>query len=445
MVGFCFTVYRPVQDATLAGAASGSARSGERHDFAASTEDECRRWTLLVQEATQISESWSRIQQLYERLTGARVEEEYVQSLAPFANETMVIPVEWVRHGSQTATQHPTVTLEQAKRDLGRDDVALDGRRTLVNPSVEELGADVALRVIQTARRARPDDEAKALILAKDVVLACSRTNAGDVYDALRMVFNNEDLVHLVPDEAYNRAAEPVSVRVLRPDDPESVLHESAPGASTGLPQFEGDASASAISYHQVKRMSMDKGQELRVTPVDQSTWVPDWAMPQCMRCGVQFNVRIRRHHCRKCGALICSNCSKHFVPLAESSRRFEKVRVRGADLVEKVRVCFLCYQKAVIADLTARKASGCSAEDLLSEKPGSQEEATSEEAAAAAAGDDDDKWPVVSVEMGARYNVHSAEALTKDNPLFVLDCKYVRQVRWNGIVDAGRIVISIA
>merc|ERR1712203_1031096 len=51
-----------------------------------------------------------------------------------------------------------------------------------------------------------------------------------------------------------------------------------------------------------------------------------------------------------------------------------------------------------------------------------------------------EDEWPIVSVEMGSRYKICSQDLET----LFYLDCKYLRQVRWNGIADGGRIVISV-
>jgi hypothetical protein len=39
--------------------------------------------------------------------------------------------------------------------------------------------------------------------------------------------------------------------------------------------------------------------------------WIPDIAQNKCSLCQEKFTLLKRKHHCRKCGRLICSNCSK--------------------------------------------------------------------------------------------------------------------------------------
>eukprot|EP01105_Mastigella_eilhardi_P009910 TRINITY_DN2326_c0_g1_i2.p1 TRINITY_DN2326_c0_g1~~TRINITY_DN2326_c0_g1_i2.p1 ORF type:complete len:585 (+),score=132.59 TRINITY_DN2326_c0_g1_i2:201-1757(+) len=58
--------------------------------------------------------------------------------------------------------------------------------------------------------------------------------------------------------------------------------------------------------------------------------WVPDKFAVRCMICGDFFNVVKRRHHCRNCGKLVCSNCCSKRRPLL------------GSELPE--RVCLFCY-----------------------------------------------------------------------------------------------------
>ena len=49
-----------------------------------------------------------------------------------------------------------------------------------------------------------------------------------------------------------------------------------------------------------------------RVPPV----WVPDSYSSTCQECHVKFTFIIRKHHCRACGRLLCSYCSRFQEPL---------------------------------------------------------------------------------------------------------------------------------
>ena len=39
--------------------------------------------------------------------------------------------------------------------------------------------------------------------------------------------------------------------------------------------------------------------------------WQPDTGGNECGICRSRFGLLHRRHHCRKCGLLVCDNCSK--------------------------------------------------------------------------------------------------------------------------------------
>jgi myotubularin-related protein 3/4 len=60
--------------------------------------------------------------------------------------------------------------------------------------------------------------------------------------------------------------------------------------------------------------------------------WVPDHAASQCMGCHTQFWFGRRKHHCRSCGLLFCSECSEQAVPIPTEQ------------LYQPVRVCDRCY-----------------------------------------------------------------------------------------------------
>ncbi|KAJ8960243.1 hypothetical protein NQ318_003968 [Aromia moschata] len=63
------------------------------------------------------------------------------------------------------------------------------------------------------------------------------------------------------------------------------------------------------------------------------AVWVPDGDAPVCMHCKkTQFTLINRRHHCRKCGAVVCGPCSnKRFLLPNQSSK--------------PLRVCLHCYE----------------------------------------------------------------------------------------------------
>ena len=58
--------------------------------------------------------------------------------------------------------------------------------------------------------------------------------------------------------------------------------------------------------------------------------WMPNEQSDQCMICEKTFSVFRRKHHCRSCGALVCSKCSP------------DKQYVHGYK-DQKVRVCQRC------------------------------------------------------------------------------------------------------
>ncbi|XP_022118756.2 pleckstrin homology domain-containing family F member 2 isoform X1 [Pieris rapae] len=64
------------------------------------------------------------------------------------------------------------------------------------------------------------------------------------------------------------------------------------------------------------------------------AVWVPDNEAAICMHCKkTQFTVLNRRHHCRKCGAVVCGPCSsKRFVLRTQSEK--------------PLRVCLHCYDR---------------------------------------------------------------------------------------------------
>eukprot|EP00095_Tigriopus_kingsejongensis_P007541 maker-scaffold104_size368486-snap-gene-2.30 protein:Tk07541 transcript:maker-scaffold104_size368486-snap-gene-2.30-mRNA-1 annotation:"fyve finger containing protein" len=64
------------------------------------------------------------------------------------------------------------------------------------------------------------------------------------------------------------------------------------------------------------------------------AVWVPDAEAPVCMLCKrSQFSLVNRRHHCRKCGAVVCGACSARKATLPNQSTK-------------PLRVCDCCFEE---------------------------------------------------------------------------------------------------
>ncbi|ERE51061.1 pleckstrin homology domain-containing family F member 1 [Cricetulus griseus] len=76
--------------------------------------------------------------------------------------------------------------------------------------------------------------------------------------------------------------------------------------------------------------------------------WIPDKATDICMRCTqTRFSALTRRHHCRKCGFVVCAECSRE---------RFLLPRLSPKPL----RVCSLCYRELSAQKRREEAMEGC-------------------------------------------------------------------------------------
>ncbi|TDG99134.1 hypothetical protein EPR50_G00208230 [Perca flavescens] len=110
-----------------------------------------------------------------------------------------------------------------------------------------------------------------------------------------------------------------------------------SPTSSTGstpthIPSSNGTDRERDRSSAGRKRRSSAKFQPPDQPPA-RKDWVPDTKHHICMVCQRErFTMFNRRHHCRRCGRLVCHACSEHKMP------------VEGCPEDEEVRVCDPCY-----------------------------------------------------------------------------------------------------
>lgn len=96
----------------------------------------------------------------------------------------------------------------------------------------------------------------------------------------------------------------------------------------------EHDATSQSATSSSSAKNSESTSFTMPLKPPPQSEWIPDAAVSCCMACHIEyFNVFSRRHHCRRCGRVVCYTCSQH------------SMVVEGFGPY-KVRVCDDCYNQ---------------------------------------------------------------------------------------------------
>ncbi|KAK7912860.1 hypothetical protein WMY93_013071 [Mugilogobius chulae] len=79
------------------------------------------------------------------------------------------------------------------------------------------------------------------------------------------------------------------------------------PTKSFNVSAMSRDEKLAWIEHIQVSQTRLPMGDQ----PVA-INWIPDHASAICMRCTRKFTMTHRRHHCRKCGFLVCAACSRN-------------------------------------------------------------------------------------------------------------------------------------
>ncbi|KAL6065425.1 Pleckstriny domain-containing family F member 2 [Balamuthia mandrillaris] len=85
-----------------------------------------------------------------------------------------------------------------------------------------------------------------------------------------------------------------------------------------------------AVSREKWKIIKSEDGDE-EEEEYDAPIWVNDQEFKECMLCTIKFTAIRRKHHCRKCGKLVCNKCSE---------KRWELPNIG------KERVCDVCFEE---------------------------------------------------------------------------------------------------
>lgn len=105
---------------------------------------------------------------------------------------------------------------------------------------------------------------------------------------------------------------------------------------------------------------------------VHAAVWVPDSEASVCMHCKIsQFTVLNRRHHCRKCGAVVCGPCSNKKMLLPTQSTKPLRVCLNCYDSFSKAKVQHSGSENSFTKDNKERNGSGDSSADDDSDDEG--------------------------------------------------------------------------
>jgi len=144
-------------------------------------------------------------------------------------------------------------------------------------------------------------------------------------------------IIEFTNSSALNLGSSPLSRR-QRPWD---VLFESAAERSRCM------MAANGVSESLCHRTLAVQRERMRRPP----QWVADEAVLECARCGDRFNAVIRKHHCRRCGHVVCHQCSA------------ERATLPALGIADCVRVCASCY--ALVIAQRVRSEGLLSVEEL--------------------------------------------------------------------------------
>lgn len=93
-------------------------------------------------------------------------------------------------------------------------------------------------------------------------------------------------------------------------------------------------------------------GPPLPPNTLGRAEWLPDETVPNCMRCGEEFNFFLRRHHCRQCGQIFCHRCCNSKALLQPDSGTDRQARAAAhwffgeqeTDALKPQKVCGKCF-----------------------------------------------------------------------------------------------------
>ena len=86
------------------------------------------------------------------------------------------------------------------------------------------------------------------------------------------------------------------------------------------------------------------------------ATWTSDERVHSCFGCRQNFSFLVRKHHCRVCGRIFCSDCSNYKAKVPSFIRHFIATSVGQSEPSDEKRVCKDCHCATVVARNSRRE-----------------------------------------------------------------------------------------
>ncbi|KAF9393607.1 hypothetical protein CPC16_001597 [Podila verticillata] len=129
-----------------------------------------------------------------------------------------------------------------------------------------------------------------------------------------------------------------------------SALPQATSNASNSINTPHRSQSSQSPSQHHHHHQSVT---HMIMGPLPGAKWESDYKAIECRECHRKFSLWLRRHHCRRCGHVVCDRCSSHRATLhpsmvvydPSSSEAFithQTMSRRGT--LQSYRVCDSCY-----------------------------------------------------------------------------------------------------
>lgn len=198
----------------------------------------------------------------------------------------------------------PTSTVDSLRRQHSDGDV-LSGRPRLRHRTLttDMLRGETWMDFLRNSNAGRLPEEQAHIATRKAAIMAADRKRrfAGQQEEHSRRRSNG-----------YVSSRQPSSERVRQ-----SLSRSRNGDAVSVTPMSLDNPSRQRITDRPLPpRPGPSSSQSLHSRDVNPPAWQPDIEVSDCPICGHRFNFWYRKHHCRKCGRVVCANCSPHRITI---------------------------------------------------------------------------------------------------------------------------------